>query len=191
MAPFTTYLARSIVALVAALSHFGAAYAADADETELRRYFNKVEPYHFHAQYSVGYNDQDVVTTRELAAKPPATGKLCYIRFDLVKGEGDYAFGFRPNTEPSTQSPVVWGVFVHKRGDVVNQLRSTLSLNVIYFYVDEPREEFADEAATVCEKKQAAKTASAGAAYGDHPWSDLIVRALLKPGLPQQSSAAQ
>jgi hypothetical protein len=43
--------------------------------------------------------------------QPTPSGKLCYIRFDLVRGEGDYAYGFKP-AELGPSAPGEWGVWV-------------------------------------------------------------------------------
>ena len=112
--------------------------------------------------YTVAYNNQDVIVTRELVAQPPPTGKLCYIRVDLLRGEGDYAYGFKPQQLGSAKFGQ-WGVWVHNRGTVLSQARSTLKMNVIYFYVDGAKAGAADP--DICARKQAAETAQAGHAY--------------------------
>jgi hypothetical protein len=162
------------------------ASAADADETELLKYFKTVDVWHFHVDYMVGYNNQDVVVTRELSPKEPVDGKLCYIRFDLLSADGDYAYGLKPASAPGPRKNTEWGVYVHKRGSVLNQLRSSLKLDAIYFYVGEPRDEFKDAAAGICERKQDAKTPEAGQAYGNNEWSTLVVRGKLTHGWPQK-----
>ena len=80
-----------------------------------------------------------------MAALPPPAGKLCFIRFDLLQGEGDYAYGFKPAFLAGPRRETEWGVYVHKRGSVFDQLRSVLKLNVIYFFVDGLRDEFKAE----------------------------------------------
>jgi hypothetical protein len=72
---------------------------------------------------------------------------------------------------------------VHKRGTVLTQARSTLKMNVIYFYVDGAKAGATDS--DICARKQAAETAEAGHAYSAPEWSDLIVRARLIHGWPQ------
>ena len=67
--------------------------AEDADEAELSTCYENVDVWHFPVDYTAAYNNQDVIVTRELVALPPPSGKLCFIRFDLIKGEGDYAYG--------------------------------------------------------------------------------------------------
>jgi hypothetical protein len=57
-------------------------------------------------------------------------------------------------------------------------------MNVIYFYVQGPKSEAAK---AVCERKQAAPTASAGNAYKG-PWSDLVTKSRLIHGWPAASS---
>ena len=101
---------------------------------------NRVDVWHFPVDYSVAYNNQDVIVTRELVAQPAPAGKLCYIRFDLLQGEGDYAFGFKPQ-QGALPAATQWGVYVHKRGTVLNQARSVLKMSVIYFFVDGPKSE--------------------------------------------------
>ena len=175
--------AAALVASALCYSH--PANAADADETELLKYFKTVDVWNFHVDYSVAYNNQDVVVTRELSPKEPVEGKLCYIRFDLLNGEGDYAYGLKPETAAGPRKNTEWGVYVHKRGSVLNQLRSSIKLDAIYFYVGEPREEYKNVAAGICERKQSAKTPEAGQAYGNNEWSSLIVRGKLTRGWPQ------
>jgi hypothetical protein len=154
------------------------AAAADPDEAELQKHFATVDVWHYPVAYDVGYNGQDVVVTRELVALPPPSGKLCFIRFDLVRGEGEFAYGFKPAGAGGPRNDAVWGVYVHKRGTVTDQLRSVLKLNAIYFYVDGPKTSDAD---ALCAQKQAA----AAHAYSGPEWSDLIVRAKLLHGWPQ------
>ena len=52
--------------------------AEDADEKELLQSFEKVDVWHFPVDYDVGYNNQDVLVSRELIAQPTPSGKLCY-----------------------------------------------------------------------------------------------------------------
>jgi hypothetical protein len=155
--------------------------AKDPDEAELLQSFEKVDVWHFPVDYNVGYNNQDVVVTRELVAQPAPAGKLCYIRFDLIQGAGDYAYGFKP-PQLGAANPTQWGVYVHKRGTVLNQQRSVLKMNVVYFYTDGLK---AGADAQICAKKQAAPTEQAGHGYNAKEWSDLIVRARLVHGWPQ------
>jgi hypothetical protein len=155
--------------------------ARDPDEAQLLQSFEKVDVWHFPVDYNVGYNNQDVVTTRELVAQPAPAGKLCYIRFDLAQGYGDFAYGFKP-PQLGAGNPTQWGVYVHKRGTVLNQQRSVLKMNVIYFYVDGPKPGADPD---ICAKKQAAPTPQAGHGYTAPEWSDLIVRARLVHGWPQ------
>lgn len=107
------------VALAATLCGFFAspARAEEADEAELLKYYENVDVWHFPVDYSVAYNDQDVIVTRELVALPPPAGKLCFIRFDLLQGQGDYAYGFKPAHLGGPGHETAWGVYVHKRGD--------------------------------------------------------------------------
>lgn len=174
--------ALSLISLFFALLALPAvAQTRDADEADLLNAYARVDVWHFPVDYSVGYSNQDVVVTRELVAQPAPAGKLCYIRFDLIQGEGDYAYGFKPPQLGAAPRPDVWGVYVHRRGTVLNQARSVLKMNVVYFYVEGPK---ASAAADICEKKQAAPTAQAGHAYNAPEWSDLIVRARLIHGAP-------
>ena len=83
------------------------------------------------------------------------------------------------------RNDAAWGVYVHKRGTVLNQLRSVLKLNAIYFYVDGLKEAYKASPPDICARKQAAKTPQAGQAYSAPEWSDLIVRAKLLHGWPQ------
>jgi len=157
-----------------------AAQAADPDEAELLDQFEKVDVWHFPVDYTVRYNNQDVIVTREMVAQPAPQGELCYIRFDFIKGDGDYGYGFKPGGPRDAH----WGVNVLKRGTVLDQLASQLKMNVIYFYVQGPKSEAAK---AVCERKQAAPTASAGNAYKG-PWSDLVTKSRLIHGWPAASS---
>ncbi len=161
------------------------AQAADKDEAELAKYYATVDVWHFPVDYMVAYNNQDVIVTRELSAKPEPAGKLCYIRFDFVSGQGDYAYGFKPAELGGPHKNTEWGVFVHKRGTVINQLRSALKLNVIYFYVDGLKPEYKD-APDICAQKQSADTPEAGHGYKAKEWSDLVVRGKLIHGWPGQ-----
>jgi hypothetical protein len=175
-----------VIAIIVAMGMSTAAYAADADEADLAMHFDVVDVWHFTVNYTVGYNNQDVIITRELSAQPAPKGKLCFVRFDLIKGEGDYSYGFKPAQLGSAHKDTEWGVFVGKRGTVLDQLRSTLQMNVIYFYVDGPKPEYKD-APDICSKKQSAETAEAGHGYKAKEWSDLIVRGKLIHGWPGQS----
>ncbi len=161
---------------------FGPAFAAeDPDEAELLKHFASVEVWHYPVAYDVGYNGQDVVVTRELVALPPPAGKLCFIRFDLVRAEGDYSYGFKPaGPGEGPRNEKAWGVYVHKRGTVTDQLRSVLKLNAIYFFVGEPKTGDKAAAEDICARKQAAAAHS----YTAPEWSDLIVRAKLLRGWP-------
>ncbi|MFY9656660.1 MAG: hypothetical protein WAK01_08745, partial [Methylocystis sp.] len=163
-------------ALLFALGAWTAAPAAaeDPDEAELLKHFATVDVWHYPVAYDVGYNGQDVVVTRELVVLPPPSGKLCFIRFDLVRGEGEYAYGFKPARLGGKSSDTVWGVYVRKRGTVTDQLRSVLKLAAIYFFVDGPKGDPA-AADALCAQKQA----GAAHAYSGPEWSDLIVRAKL------------
>ena len=60
------------VALAATLCGFFAspARAEEADEAELSKYHENVDVWHFPVDFSVAYNDQDVIVTRELAPLP-------------------------------------------------------------------------------------------------------------------------
>ncbi|MGA9601076.1 MAG: hypothetical protein WBS22_12645, partial [Methylocystis sp.] len=89
----------------------GPATAGDADEAELLKHFAAVEVWHYPVAYDVGYNGQDVVVTRELVALPPPAGKLCFIRFDLVRGEGDFSYGFQPAGLAGPRNDKAWGVY--------------------------------------------------------------------------------
>jgi hypothetical protein len=160
------------------------ATAADADEAELLGHFEKVDVWHFPVDTTVRYNDQDAIVTRELVFKPDAPkGELCYVRFDLLRGDGDYGYGFKPATAPGDRkNTVIWGTNVLKRGTVLDQYYSTLRLNVIYFFVESPKTEAAKE---ICAKIQSAPTAQAGNAYKG-PWSDLVTRVRAVHGWPAQ-----
>jgi hypothetical protein len=153
-----------------------AAQAADPDEAELLSHFEKVDVWHFPVDYTVRYNNQDVIVTREMVAQPSPPGELCYIRFDLIKGEGDYGYGFKPGGLRDAH----WGVNVLKRGTVLNQLASQLKINVIYFYAQGPK---SGQASDICARKQAAPTPEAGNAYRG-PWADLVTKSRLIHGWP-------
>jgi len=178
---FSTFAkVASLAAVLGGVSIVSEALAAqDSDEAELLRSFEKVDVWHYPVDYNVGYSNQDVLVTRELVAQPAPGGRLCYIRFDVLEAYGDYAFGFKP-PELGPAKPGEWGVWVHKRGTVLNQARSVLKMNVVYFYVDGPR-----DSSDVCARKQAAPTPEAGHGYNVKEWSDLIVRARLFHGWPQ------
>lgn len=170
-----------LVLFAATLLAAPARAAQDADESELLRSFEKVDVWNFPVDYDVGYNNQDVVVSRELVAQPAPAGQLCYIRFDLVRGEGDYAYGFKP-PELGAPAAAQWGVWVKKRGTVLSQQRSLLKLNVVYFYVEGAKNSAASD---ICARKQAAATPEAGHGYAAKEWSSLIVRARLIHGWPQ------
>lgn len=180
---FTNALVRALQVLLLAGGAFAfgpAAAAEDPDEAELLKHFASVEVWHYPVAYDVGYNSQDVVVTRELVALPPPAGKLCFIRFDVARAEGDYSYGFKPaGSGAGPRNEKIWGVYVHKRGTVTDQLRSVLKLNAIYFFVGEPKAG-AEAAEDICARKQAA----AAHAYNAPEWSDLIVRAKLVRGWP-------
>ncbi len=174
--------ARAFYAIMAAvLFSFGPvrAYAqlavapTDPDEVELLKYFEKVDVWHVPVDTTVRYNDQDSVVTREAVMQPQPSGRLCFIRFDLIRGEGDYGYGLKPPTAAGgTRNPAQWGVNVLKRGTVLDQYYSALRLNAIHFLVEGPR---TSDASDVCARRQAAPTAAAGNAYRG-PWSDLVTK---------------
>lgn len=168
------------MAMAAGLCAAGPARAAqDRDEAELSQNFEKVEVWRFPVDTTVRYNDQDAIVARELVFKPePPKGELCYIRFDLLQGEGDYGYGFKPGAGPG--KPPVWGTNVLKRGTVTDQRYSRLAVDVVYFFVDGPR---SPQAREICTKKQAAPTAEAGNAYKG-PWADLVTRVRAVSGWP-------
>jgi len=158
----------------------GAVAGEDPDEAELLKYFEKVDVWHYPVDTTVRYNDQDAVVTRELVFQPPAAGELCYIRFDLLNGEGDYGYGLKPASAAGPRKTNEWGVNVMKRGTVLNQYYSRLRMNVVYFFVEGPKAEGAKD---VCARKQAAPTAQAGSAYNG-PWADLVTKAKAIHGWP-------
>ena len=176
--------AGAALALGAALAAMaGPARAADPDEAELLKYYDKVDVWHFPVDYAVRYNNQDVIITRELVAQPPAQGELCHIRFDLIHAEGDYGYGLKPAALGGVRKDTEWGVYVHKRGTVLNQMFSSLKMNVIYFYVDGLKQ---DAPKDVCARLRAAATPQAGNAFKGE-WSDLVVRARLIHGWPPKA----
>jgi hypothetical protein len=152
------------------------AQASDPDEAELLNHFEKVDVWHYPVDYTVRYNNQDVIVTREMVAQPAPQGELCYVRFDLIKGEGEYGYGFKPGGPRDAH----WGVNVLKRGTVLNQLASRLKMNVIYFYAQGPKSE---EAISICTRKQSVATPQAGNAYRG-PWADLVTKSRLIHGWP-------
>jgi hypothetical protein len=180
MGKFVTRRRLAAAIAVGGLFVAGSALAAqDRDEAELSKNFAKVEVWHFPMDTTVRYNDQDAVVSRELVFKPePPKGELCFVRFDLLTGEGDYGYGFKPGT--SAGNPPVWGSFALKRGTVTDQYYSRLTLNVIYFFVEGPKTPQAKE---ICTKLQGAPTAEAGNAYKG-PWADLVTRVRAVPGWP-------
>jgi hypothetical protein len=155
----------------------------DRDEAELLTYFDKVDVWHYPVDTTVRYNNQDAVVTREAVMQPAPSGELCYIRFDLVKGEGDFGYGFKPAGAPDARSQTQWGVNVLKRGTVLNQYYSALKLNAIYFLVEGPKNA---EAKQICARKQAAATPEAGNAYKG-PWSDLVTKVRTIHGWPAKA----
>lgn len=157
----------------------------DADEAEFSKYYEKVDVWHARVEYDVGYSNQDVIVTRELIAQPPAAGQLCYIRFDLVEGVGDYTYGFKPAAIPGPPKAAEWGVFVHNRGTVLNQLRSILKLDVIYFFVDGVKDAHNSPPPDICARKQSAPTPEAGHGFAASEWSTLVVRGKLTHGWPR------
>jgi hypothetical protein len=180
------FIGATLLATLAAFAFSHPARAEDKDEAELLKYYNKVDIWHSHVDYTVEYNNQDVVITRELTLQPPVDATLCYIRFDLLSGTGDYAYGFKPAALGGPRKDTEWGVYVHRRGNVFNQLRSSLSLNVVYFYVADPKEDYKKSPPDVCARKQAADTPEAGHGYKANEWSDLVVRGKLIHGWPPQ-----
>jgi hypothetical protein len=178
-------ISRVFCAWVLAVSFFASPALAepDPDGSELLRSFQKVDVWHFPVDYDVGYNNQDVLVSRVLVPQPGPPGELCYIRFDLVRGEGDYAYGFKP-PELGPSKPGEWGVWVKQRGTVLNQQRCILKMNVVYFYVEGPKNA---DAKDLCVRKQAAPTSQAGHGYSAKDWSSLIVRGRLIHGWPQSS----
>ena len=177
----TIGLATGLMTLCAAgLASAGDAATTDRDEAELLKYFDKVDVWHFPVDTTVRYNNQDAVVTREAVMQPAPTGELCYIRFDLVKGEGDFGYGLKPASAPGARSPAQWGANVLKRGTVLNQYYSALKLNTIYFLVEGPKNA---EAKEICARKQAAATPEAGNAYKG-PWSDLVTKVRAIHGWP-------
>ncbi|PPD45222.1 MAG: hypothetical protein CTY15_05360 [Methylocystis sp.] len=164
---------------------FAAATAAmagqDADEAELLKSFEKVDVWHFPVDTTVRYNNQDAVVTRELVFKDEQPkGELCYVRFDLVKGEGDFGYGLNPAGPGGERGNALWGTNVLKRGSILDQHYSALRLNVVYFFVEGPK---SPEARAVCAQKQAAPTAQAGNAYKG-PWAELVTKAKAVHGWP-------
>jgi hypothetical protein len=155
----------------------------DRDEAELLTYFDKVDVWHYPVDTTVRYNNQDAVVTREAVMQPAPAGELCYIRFDLIKGEGDFGYGLKPAGAPGSRSPNQWGVNVLKRGTVLNQYYSALKLNAVYFLVEGPK---TAEAGQICARKQAAATPEAGNAYKG-PWSDLVTKVRAIHGWPTGS----
>jgi hypothetical protein len=178
----------AVIGLAFGLLTFGAtrpilaadAASVDRDEAELLKYFDKVDVWHYPVDTTVRYNNQDSVVTREAVMQPAPGGDLCYIRFDLVNGEGDFGYGLKPASVPGARSPTQWGVNVLKRGTVLNQYYSALKLNAIYFLVEGPKNA---EAKEFCARKQAAATAEAGNAYKG-PWSDLVTKVRAIHGWP-------
>jgi hypothetical protein len=170
--------------IVAALLFAGSAVAAqDPDEAALLQQFDKVDVWHFPVDTTVRYNNQDSVVTRELVFQPePPKGALCYVRFDLVKGGGDYGYGCKPGAAPQERKNTVWGANVLKRGTVLDQYYSALKLNVVYFFVEGPKSASATD---LCAQKQSAATAEAGNAYKG-PWADLVTKARAIHGWPKQ-----
>lgn len=152
----------------------------DRDETELLTHFDKVDVWHYPVDTTVRYNNQDAVVTREAVMQPAPVGELCFLRFDLIKGEGDYGYGLKPAGAPGARSPTQWGVNVLKRGTVLNQYYSSLKLNAVYFFVEGPK---TAEARQICARKQAAATPEAGNAYRG-PWSELVTKVRAIHGWP-------
>jgi hypothetical protein len=180
MGRFTRRGRLGAFAAVSGILLAGSAMAAqDRDEAEFLQNFEKVEVWRFPVDTTVRYNDQDAIVARELVFKPePPKGELCYVRFDLLQGEGDYGYGFKPGATPE-KSPI-WGTNVLKRGTVTDQRYSRLSLDVVYFYVEGPKSAQARE---ICARKQAAPTAEAGNAYKG-PWAELVTRVRAERGWP-------
>jgi hypothetical protein len=173
----------AVVAGVAACAAGPAAAAEDPDAAELSTHFEKIDVWHVPVDTTVRYNDQDAVVTREPVFKgEQPQGELCYVRFDLVRGDGDYGYGFKPGTPPDARKTAPWGTNVLKRGTVLDQYYSTLRLNVLYFFVDGPKSPAAKE---ICAKKQSAPTPQAGAAYKG-PWADLVTKVKAIHGWPSQ-----
>lgn len=176
-------ISRAVAFLAVAATAGPALAAQDADEAALLQNFDKVDVWHFPVDTTVRYNNQDAIVTRELVFQPePPKGELCHVRFDLVKGEGDYGYGFKPGTKPQ-DGKAVWGTNVLKRGDILNQWYSALKLNVVYFFVEGPKSSAAKE---VCAQRQSAPTAEAGNAYKG-PWSDLVTKTKAIHGWPARN----
>lgn len=65
---------------------------------------------------AVRYNDQVSVGTREVVFLPPPTGRLYFIRFDILRAEGDCGYGLKPQGAPGRpRNPAQWGVNNLKR----------------------------------------------------------------------------
>lgn len=159
----------------------GSAAAADADEAELLQNFDKVDVWHFPVDTTVRYNNQDAIVTRELVFLPePPKGELCLVRFDLVKGEGAFGYGFKPGARPAVGGNPVWGTNVLRRGDILDQKFSALKLNAVYFFVEGPKSPSASE---ICARKQSVQSPQAGAAYTG-PWAELVTKARAIHGWP-------
>lgn len=169
--------AAAVLALLAPAAAAESPRTPDPDEAEMLQNFENADVWHFPVDYLVAYNNQDVVVTRELVAKPEPAGQLCFIRFDVVSGEGDFSYGLKPAEAAGPRKATEWGVHVLKRGTVTNQLRSALKMNVVYFYGEGAK---SPAAADFCVKKQ-----SAGAYKGE--WSELVVRAKLIHGWPPEA----
>lgn len=174
------HIGAALVVAAGLASPGGAVAAEDPDETELLKYFEKVDVWHFPVDTAVRYNNQDAVVTRELVMQPAPAGELCYIRFDLIKGEGDYGYGLKPASAPGPRNNNQWGMNVLKRGTVLNQWYSALRMNVVYFLVEGPRTATSKE---ICAAMQSAPTAEAGNAYRG-PWSELVTKARAIHGWP-------
>lgn len=182
MSRMTKAMAHGLVGALAVAAASGAAFAAeDADEAALLRDFEKVEVWHVPVDTTVRYNNQDAIVAREAVFQPqPPKGDLCFLRFDLVKGEGDYGYGFKPGAPPAENGNPLWGTNVLKRGTILDQHYSALKLNVVYFFVAGPKNPAAKE---ICAQKRLAQTPEAGAAYRG-PWADLVTKTRAIQGWP-------
>jgi hypothetical protein len=72
----------------------------DPDEIGLLKNFGKMDVWHVSLDATVHDNDQDPVATREAVFVPPPTGRLCLIRFDVPRAEGEYGYGLKLQGPP-------------------------------------------------------------------------------------------
>jgi hypothetical protein len=98
-----------------------------------------MDVWHVPLDATVHDNDHDPVVTREAVFAPPPTGRLCLIRFDVPRAQGDFRYGLKPPLSPGECDPAQWAVKALKRGAVLDQSHFVVRLSAIHLLVEGPR----------------------------------------------------